>query len=144
MSRAFLDFQHLRTGNRKLQADGNIVGDMITADRQNAAVTNSPVVVDQVIGGASPDVDDKNPQIFLVLGHDHLSASKRTQDDILDLEVQLLDTAEVIGDPGLDPVDDMKVGLELESLRVEGIDHVAVSIQMVGLQDRMKEGVRRW
>ena len=114
---------------------------MVPTKSQHPAVTNSSVLINQVVGCASTDIDDQNPQILLVLGDNDLSAGKRSKHDILDLQLERFDTPQGVMNPGLHPVDNVKIGLKLHPFRLERVDDVPIAVEMIGLEDRMEENV---
>ena len=138
-----LDLEEFGPRDRKPQAHGNVLGDVVASHRQDAAMTDSAVDVDQVVGGAAADIDHKGTVVFLVLVEDDLGAGQRTQHDVLDPQFQGLDAAHRVVDPCFDPVDDVKIGVDLDPLGLERVDHVLVPIDVIGLEDGVKERVLR-
>ena len=52
----------------RAEADRNVAGDVIAADRDNGRIAERPVVDDGDVGGAAPDVHHGDAQVALILG----------------------------------------------------------------------------
>ena len=105
-------------------------------------MADGAVDIDQVIGRSTPDIDHKGPVVLLILGKNNLGAGKRTEHDILDADLQRLDTAERVVDARLDSVNNVKICLQQRSFRLEGIDEVLIPIDVIGLKNGVEKGIR--
>ena len=76
----FLDL--LGLGERQAQAGGDIVGDVIAADRQHHGVPDVPIHVDGQVGGAAADVADRHAHLALSVGEHHVAGGQRVQDEL--------------------------------------------------------------
>ena len=76
-----------------------IVGDVIAADRQAAALLHRAVDIHDVIGRAAAHVDDQRAEILLIQIEHHLRGGERREDHVLHFDVELLHAAHAVFDP---------------------------------------------
>ena len=57
----------LRVGDRRAQADGDVVGEVIAADRDHAGVPEAAALEDREVGRAAADVHERDAELLLVV-----------------------------------------------------------------------------
>src|SRR5580765_4726096 len=68
--RAVLDLKLLRAAERNLQPVGQVVRDVVAADRQQSGVLHDAVRADDVFGGAPANVDRERAQFLLLVAQE--------------------------------------------------------------------------
>ena len=69
----------LRVGNRRAQADGDVVREVIAADGDHPGVPQAAALEDREVGRAAADVDDRDAEILLVLGQHRFARGELLQ-----------------------------------------------------------------
>ncbi len=135
------DFETFGAGDGNAEADGDIVGDVIATDGENAGMRDGSVDVDDVIGGATADIEDEGTEVFLVLVEDDLGGGEGIDDDILDFDVGVADAAERVLNAGLDAVDDVEIGFEFVAEHADRVEDTFLFIDVVVLEDGVNEPI---
>src|SRR5207247_11094657 len=130
--------------HRNPRAQGNIIGDVIAADRDGAALFYCAVDIKNVIGGAAPDVDYECAEIFLVLGEHHLGGSERAENHVLDFKWQFFDAANRILYARPTAVNDMKIWFQFPPQHADRIEDAVLAVDLIVLNDRVKKGGLDW
>ena len=76
--------QPLGLAHRRAQPGRDVVGDVVAADRDDAGVGDAAVDVEEQVGRAAADVDDRDADLLLVFGEDGLGAGERLEHDVGD------------------------------------------------------------
>ena len=71
-------------GNRRAQADGEIVGEVIAADGNGAGVAHHAAAVNDQLGGAAADVEQAAAEVALVLREAGFGGSQRLEHGVAD------------------------------------------------------------
>src|ERR1700730_15495620 len=108
---------------------------MIAADAEDATLLHRSIDIKNVIGRASANIDDKGPEIFLVLGENNLRGSKRAEDHVLDIKRQLFQEPARVLNAGAHSVDDVKISFQFFAEHPDRIENAILSIDMVMLDD---------
>src|SRR5271166_3361618 len=96
---SFIDLELFRARSRDFQADRDIIGNVVTADRKHSALFNCSVNVNYKIGSSSADIDQDRSQLFLVFFQDGLSRRERVDDHVGRLEFQFFYATDFVLDP---------------------------------------------
>jgi hypothetical protein len=67
-SAAEVALETLRLAHRRPETRGDVVRDVVASDRNDAGVGDSPLDVEEQVGRAAADVDDRDAYFLLVLG----------------------------------------------------------------------------
>ena len=126
---------------RNAEADGNVVGDVVAPDGQNARVHHCAVAKKDVIGRSATDVDDQSAELPLAMVEDGVRGGHRTHHNVVDLEVGLADAAQVVLDARLRTVHDMELGLEPAPDHAERTGHALLPVDVVALDDGVQEHI---
>src|SRR5438132_12932 len=86
---AELDLDLLRLVHRRAQADRDVVGEVIAAQRNDAGVLDRAAGENGHVGGAAADVDQRHPQLLLLVGQHRLGAGERLEHDVAHLQAGL-------------------------------------------------------
>ncbi len=78
--------QLLGVGNRRAQADGDVVGEVIAADADDARVPQAAALEDREVGRAAADVDERHAELFLVRSQHRLAGSELFDDRVDDAD----------------------------------------------------------
>ncbi len=140
---AFLDFQFLRLRHRNAQAERDVVGHVIAADRHRPALLHRAIDIDHVVGRAAAHVHHERAERFLILIEHDLRGRERAEDDVEHFRPDLLHAAHAVFDPRGDAVDDVKIRLELAPEHADRIEHAVLAIDVIMLEQRVHEHVRR-
>ena len=140
---AFLGFQFFGARHRNPQPHRNIIGDVIAADRESAALFYRAVDIKDVIGCAAADIDDKRAEIFLVLREHNLSGCEGAEDDVLHFERQFFNAPNCVLNSRPHTVNNVEVGLELLAEHADGIEHAVLPVDVIMLNNRVEECVLR-
>ena len=140
---AFLDLELLRARHRDTQTHRDIVGDVIAADCEHAALLYRPVDIKHVIGRPAANIDDERAQIFLMLGKDDLGRRERREDDVFHIKGQFLDAADRVLNARSNAVDDVEISLQFLAEHSDGIEHPVLSVDVIMLDDGVQKGVLR-
>src|ERR1700730_3700471 len=132
---SLLDLYFFGAGHGDAQPHRDVVGDVIAAHGEDAALLHRSIDIKNVIGRASANVDDKGPEIFLVLGENNLRRSKRAEDHVFDIERQLFHTPDGVLNAGPHAVDDVKISFQFFAEHPDRIENAILSIDMVMLDD---------
>ena len=76
---AVLALDFFRFGNRRAQADGEVVGEVIAADGQGRGVAHHAAGEDDQFGGAAADIQQAAAQFALVLREHGFGRSQRSR-----------------------------------------------------------------
>ena len=68
------------------QADGDIVGQVVSTKSEHEGVTDVLVGEDGQIGGAAAQVQQRGPQFFFLSGQYRLAGGQGLQDDVTHVE----------------------------------------------------------
>ena len=83
-----LALELLGVGNRRAQADGDVVGEVIAADADDAGVPEAAALEDREVGRAAADVDERHAQLFLVRRQHRLARRELLDDGVDDADAR--------------------------------------------------------
>ena len=89
VARAVADLELLGDLEARLEPDGDVVGDVVAADRQDARVERRAVDEQREVDRAGADVGDRDAELLLGLGQDGLGGGQRGGDQLVDLDAGL-------------------------------------------------------
>src|SRR6266545_1833871 len=78
--------QVLGVGVRRAQPDGDVVRDVVPAERQDGRVPDGAVAEQRGVGGATADVDQQDAELLLIGRQHGLGRGQRLEHDVLDGE----------------------------------------------------------
>ena len=84
------EFQFFRAAQRHFQAVGQIVGNVVAADRQHAGVPDDAVGINDVIGRAAADVNDQRAEFLLLARQQRERRGQAVEDDFVHFQLQAL------------------------------------------------------
>ena len=84
---------------------------MVATDRQDAALFNGSIDIQNVIGRPAANIDDQCAKIFLVLRDHNLGGGERAKDHVFNIEGQFFDAADGVLDAIAHPMYNVKIGL---------------------------------
>src|SRR2546425_5418929 len=116
---------------------------MVAAKSHATALFHRTVRVQHVISRAAAHIDHQRAKILLMLGEYDLRRSKPTKNNVLHIQRQLFDAPDGILDPGAHAMDDMKIGFQFLPKHPDRVQHTVLSVDMIMLNERMKECVLR-
>src|SRR3984893_6642227 len=73
---SFIDLEFFGARGRDFQADRDIIGNVVTADRKHSTLFNCSININDKIGSSSADIDQDCSQLFLVFFQNGLSRRK--------------------------------------------------------------------
>ena len=117
------------------QAVGQVVGDVVASDGQNAGVFDDAVGIDDVFGRAAADVHDQGAEFLLFVGQQGKGRGQAVEDNIVHFELEALDGANGILEPVQAAVDDMDIHLEARAEHAHRIGDVILVIHQEMLAD---------
>jgi hypothetical protein len=121
------------------QAEGEVVGEVIAADGNDASDPRIPVAVEDVVGGAAADVEHEHAVAALLVGGDHRAGGEAGEDDLVDLQVEAVDEMNAVGDLPLVAVDSPIADVELAAGEVLRIRH-GLAIEAEGAAQVLHHG----
>src|SRR6266852_3177365 len=132
---AIVELQALGLVERRSQADGDVAGHVVAADRQYRPVARSAVVVNDYAGRAGADVDEADAEVQLLSRQHALAGGEARADHVFDVEARAVHALDHVLDRGLRARDD--VGLHLESMtgHADRIAHAVLTVNRVGARD---------
>ena len=86
--RAVFELQFFRAAQRHFQAVGQIVGNVVAADRQHAGVLDDAVGIDDVIRRAAADVNDQRAQFLLLVRQQRERRREAVENNFLHFKLQ--------------------------------------------------------
>src|SRR5262249_50632100 len=126
---------------RNLQADRDVIGDVITAHGKHATLLYGAIHINHEIGDSATDVDDDCSELLLILLQYSLRGRKRVDDDVSWFQFQFLHTTNRILNPCPDAVHNMKIRLQFPAQQSNGVQYAVLSIDIVVLNNRVKDAI---
>ena len=102
----------LGLGQRRAQADGDVVGEVIAADRDDAGVPHRAALVDDDVGGAAADVDEGDAELLLVARQHRFGRGELAQRRLHHVDAGAVDAGDQVLRRAGRAVDDVDVDLE--------------------------------
>src|SRR5262245_15065955 len=116
---------------------------MVTADCDAATLLHCAVRVQNIVCRPSADIDHQRSEVFLVLGKDHLSRSQPAKNDILNVQRQFLHAPDRVLNARPHTVNNVEVCFQSLAEHPHWVKHAVLSVDMIMLNDGMKECVLR-
>src|SRR5438105_5975426 len=132
---AFFDFYFFGARHWDAQPHRNVVGDVIAADCQDAALFHRAVDIKNVIGRAAADIDYERAKIFLMLRQHDLRGSERAKNDVLDFERKFFHAPNRVLNPVSHAVNDVKIGLDFFAEHSDRIENAILTVGVIMLND---------
>ena len=125
---AVLALDFFRFGNRRAQADGKVVGEMIAADGQGRGVAHHAAGEDDQFRGAAADIEQAAAQFALVLREDGFGGGQRLERGVGDHHAGAIDGGDHILRGRRRGGDDVHVDFELLPDHADGIANVVLRV----------------
>jgi hypothetical protein len=139
LGRAVPGLDPLRLQHRRAQADGDVVGEVVAAERDDAGVLDGAAGEDGHVGGAAADVDERDAQLLLLLGQHRLRRSERLEHDVGDREpglgAALDDVLRARGGGG----DDVDLGLQPHAAHAQRLLDAVLLVDHVLLRQHVED-----
>ena len=123
--------QAVGLGHRRAQARGDVVRDVVAADRDDARVGDAAVDVEEDVGRAAADVDDRDADLALVVGEDGLGARERLEDDVGDDEAAALGAADDVLDAARGGRDEVHLRAEAHAAHPDRVADAVLDVDDV-------------
>src|SRR5712664_1587340 len=134
-----VELQGLGLVERRAQADGDVAGHVIAADREHRQPARGAVVVNDDGGRAGADVDQADAEVQL-LGREHaLAGGQSRADDVLDVEAGAVHAFDDVLDRGLRAGDDVGLHLQPVARHAVRVTHAFLAVDRVGARDGMDD-----
>src|SRR5712664_3503450 len=131
--------ERLGGGERRAQADRDVVADVIAAERQDRGVPDGAVAQQGQVGGAAADVDDEDAELLLVGIEDRLRRGDRLQHHVLHGEPRAVDGADHVLHGGHGGGDDVHLHLQPHARHAEGLAHAVGVVHHEGLRQDVQD-----
>src|ERR1035437_4816512 len=109
---AVLDLELLGAAEGHFQTVRQVVGHVITANREHARVLDDPIGIDDIIRRAAADVDHQRAELLLFVGEQRERSRKAVEYNVVHLQLQPLDCAYRILQTVQIPMHDMHIHLD--------------------------------
>ena len=140
---AVFELELFRAAQRHFQAVGQVVGNMVAADRQHAGVLDDAVGIDDVIGRAAADVNDQRAEFLLLVGQQRERRGEAVEDDFVHLQLQAFDEADGVLQAVGVAVDDVNVHFQPRAEHADGIGDAVLAVHEKMLADGVDDVVFR-
>src|SRR5438093_6193617 len=130
---AVFDLELFRTAQRHLQAVGQVVRDVVAADRQHAGVLDDAAAVNDELRGAAAQVDGQRTQFLLLGRQQRQRRGQAVEDDGLHLQLQPFDDADRILEPVEVLVNHVHVDLDSRAEQANRVEDAVPVLDPIGL-----------
>jgi len=134
---AVVQLQALRFVEGGAQADRDVAGHVVAADRQHGEVARGALVVNDHRGGARSDLHQAHPQVDLLGGEDAFACGEARAHHVFDVEARSVDALDHVLDRGLGAGDDVGFHLEAVAGHADRVAHAVLAVHRVGAGDHM-------
>ncbi len=131
-------FQALGVVERGAQAGGDIVGDMVAADRNHCGMLHRSVMINGDVGRAAADVDQRDAQFPFLVGKHRLCHCQRRQHNLRNIEAAAVAALDDILHRGHRPGDNVHLRFETDSGHAKGIPDAVLIIDDVILRQNVE------
>ncbi len=121
--------------------EGEVVGEVVAAQPQAAALGDGAVSVEDVVGGTAADVDEQGSLFLGLAVEDDHGGGDRGEDNLFDFQGDFLDAADGILNAAADAVDDVVVGFQFAAEHAERIDHAVLAVHDVMADHAVEEDI---
>ena len=136
---AVLDLDALGLVHRSPQADGDVVREVISAERDDARVLDGPTREDGDVGGPAANVDERDAQLLLLFGEHCLGARERLEHDVGHLKPGLRAALHDVLRAGDRRRDDVDLGLEAHATHPERLLDPVLLVDDVVLRQHVQD-----
>src|SRR5262245_12159439 len=138
---AIIDLELLCPAQRHFQTISKIVGDMITADRENPGMFDDAAGIDDIIGNSASNIDHQCAKLFLMRGEECQRRSDAAENDVLDLQLESLDRSNRILQAVEQTMDDVHVHLNACAKHSNGIEDAILPVDQEVLPNDVNNSV---
>ena len=133
--RAVFELEFFRAAQRDFQAVGEVVGDVVAANREHAGVLDDAADIDDVIGGAAADVNDERAEFLLLVREQRERGGEAVEDDFVHLNLKAFDEADGVLEAVRVAVDDVDIHFEPRAEHPDGIGDAVLAVHKKMLAD---------
>ena len=138
-----LHLQIFRATQRHLESVGEIVRDVVAADREHPGVLDDAAAIDHVFRRAAAHVEHERAEFLLLIRQKRDGRGQAVEDDRLDFELQAFHHSNGILQAIEIAVDDVHVHLDARAEHPDGINDAVLSIDEKVLADGVNDVVLR-
>src|SRR3984957_19717840 len=120
------------------QADREIVGEVVAADRDGGGVARDAAGKSDEFGGAAADVEQAGAEFAFVLGQARFGGGQRFKHGIVDADAGPIHGGDDILGGGAGGGDDVHVGFEARAHHADGVADIVLSIEKKFLRKDVK------
>src|SRR5690242_7575299 len=131
--------ERFRIGHRRTQADRDVVGDVVAAERQNRRVPHGAVAQQREIRGAAADVDHEHPELFLVGEEHRLCGGDGLEHDVVHGEPRTVYGADHVLHRADRGGDDVHLDFQTHAGHAEWIAHTVGVVDREGLWQHVQD-----
>ena len=124
---------------RRAQAEGDVAGQLVAADRDDAGVRDGAVGEDGDVGGAAADVDQRDAQLLLVVLQHRLARGQRLEHDVQHLEVAARAALDDVLRGGRRRGDDVDPRLQAHAAHAQRLAHAVLAVDHVLLRQHVDD-----
>ena len=124
---------------RRMQGDGDIIGDLITGDGNDGGVTDGAVGEHRYRRGAAADIDQADPQFPLIFGQYRPAGGKLFQNHFIHFQAAAPDTLGDVLDRADRSGDDMNLGLQAHSRHAHRLTDIFLMVDGEILRQDMQD-----
>ena len=124
---------------RYAQADGEIVGQLIAAGRQDGGMAQRAAIEDRDAGGAGADIDHRRAQHLFVARQHGLGRGHVADDRVGHRDAAAADALEQVEHRGGTAGDDVQIDLEPRPEHPDRIHHLVLLVDGELLRDRVED-----
>ena len=139
--RAVFELEFFRAAQRHFQAVGQVVGNMVAANRQNAGVPDDAVGINDVIGRAAADVNDQRAEFLLFVGQQRERRGEAVENNFVHFQLQTFDEADGVLEAVRVAVNDVDVHFEPRAEHPDGIRDAVLAVHKKMLADGVNDVV---
>ena len=114
---------------------------MVAADGDHTALANGPVFINNVVGYPAADINNNNAGCFFLVIQDGVSGRHGVDHYVFHVDSNFADAADGALDPVYDAVNDVIIGFQFRATDPDRVDHALATIDIVLLQDGVKDVV---
>src|ERR1700722_6781113 len=115
--------------DRGAQADRQIVGEMVAADRDGGGVARHAARKSDEFGGAAADIEQAGSEFAFVLGQAGFGGGQRLKDGVVDSNAGAIHGGDDILGRGARGGDDVHVGFEALAHHADGVADIVLSVE---------------
>lgn len=138
---AVFELELLGAAQGNFQSVSQIVGDVITANGQDAGVFDDAVHIDDVFGGTAADVNDQRAQFFVFVREQCQGGGQTGENNVVHFELKAFNSANSILEAIEISVNDMDIHLDARAQHADGIGDAVLAVHEKVLADGVDDVV---